>query len=93
MGREDRCGRMEAFMKEIGRKIRPAVMANSFMQMEMYKRENGKKIRQMDMVYIFTIMGLSMKANGRMTVSMAWERRVGLMAHIMRVNILKEESI
>jgi hypothetical protein len=57
------------------------------MQMGMFTNANGRKIRPTGSVSTYTMTGLNMWASGKRINNMEKEKKPGLMALIMKVNI------
>ena len=93
MVKATRFGLTEAYMKDIGRMIRPMEEVDSSMQMVIFMMDTGKMIRLMVSGNIPILTEHSTRANGVMTSSTAKVKKSGPMVPSTRGIIISEKSM
>ena len=86
-------GLTEAYMKDIGRMIRPMEEVDSSMQMAIFMMDTGKMIRLMVLDNIPILTEHSTRANGVMTSSTAKVKKSGPMVQNTREIIISVKSM
>jgi hypothetical protein len=89
---EYRFGLMGLNMKDIGKKGKLMVKADSFLLMETSMKESGKMIKHMERASILILMALSTVENGLMISKRVMEGRIGQMDHRMKASIKTERN-
>jgi len=93
MGRVNKYGRMDHYMKDSGIKIKPTSMEDSFILMETCMKGSGKMIKLVEWANTFIRREEYTRVNGKMISKMERDRRVGQMEQTMMENTRKDKRV